>query len=439
MSGVRGVTASPRAGGARPSPARWPLRLFVAGQGVNGLGSAISSVALPLVAVERLHASTFTVGALEAVEWIPAVVVGLPVGALVDRHPERTRTVMILANLAQAAAAATVPAAAAAGRLSLAVLAGAACALGFFTVFFQAGYAPYLRSLAVGDDLLQATSRARGAQSAASLSGPALAGALVQAVGSATTVLADAASFLVSLASLAATRPPRSPPPPAGPPARLRDQIAEGVRHLWASPLLRTLAWATAGANLLLTAMGALEVVFLVRAVHLQAAWIGGLFALGGAGSLAGSLLAGRLARRLGLARLARCAVAVTAPGALLMPLTRHGAGVAFFAVAGPTASLGIALASVGFLTLRLQHCPAHLQARVSTASRTLTAATIPLGALLGGALGQLLGTRLALLVVAGGYVAFGLCLLASSALAAPAAGGDRSGWAADPVEDVAT
>ena len=85
-------------------PSRRPLRLFAAGQGVNALGSMVSSVALPLVAVDRLHASTFVVGALEAIGWLPAVLIGLPAGALLDRHQPRARAVMMAANLGQAAA-----------------------------------------------------------------------------------------------------------------------------------------------------------------------------------------------------------------------------------------------------------------------------------------------------------------------------------------------
>ncbi len=283
-------------------------------------------------------------------------------------------------------------------------------------MWFQAGYAPYLRAIIVGDDYLAATSQTRGAQSVAALTGPPLAGALVQAVGSATTVLADAASFLISFISLAVL-PAARPAPRSEPPASLSAQIRQGLAHLFADRLLRTLAWATASLNLLLTAIGAIEIVFLARNVGAPPGWIGVLLALSGLGGIAGSVLAAPLSRRFGLQRLARTAVIATAPAALLMPLTSHGPGMIFFAFAGPPTSLGIAVVSISFSTLRLQHCPGELLARVSTTSRTLTAATIPVGALTGGALGQLLGNRTALLVLATSYLAFGLLLLATPSL----------------------
>ena len=401
------------------SRSRRPRRTFVAGQGVNALGSMVSTLALPLVAVDRLHATTLVVGALEAVEWLPAVLIGLPVGALLDRYQPRVRAVMMAANLGQAAAVASVPAAAAIGVLSVGVLLAAAATAGLFTVWFQAGYSPYLRAIIDGDDYLAATSQTRGVQSVATLTGPTLAGVLVEAVGAAATILADAASFLISFISLALL--PAPPPAPSDQPAAsFTAQIRQGLAHLWADRMLRTLAWATASINLFLTAIGAIEIVFLARNVHAPAGWIGILIALGGLGGIAGSLFATRLSRRFGLQRLARTAVIATAPAALLMPLTSHGPGMIFFALAGPPTSLGIAVVSISFSTLRLQHCPAELLARVSTTSRTLSAATIPVGALTGGALGQLLGNRTALLVLAVSYITLGVALLATPGLKRP-------------------
>jgi predicted MFS family arabinose efflux permease len=396
---------------------RRSLRVFVAGQTVNGLGSMVSSVALPLLAVYRLDATTFEVGALEAVEWIPAVLLGLLAGALVDRHQQQCRAIMMAANLGQAAAVAAVPVTAATGGLSFGVLLGAAVTAGLFGVFFQAGYQPFLRTLVPEDAYVSATSALQAGRSTARISGPALGGALVGAIGATSTLITDAASFLVSFASLilVTTTPPAADAQPDQPRAlRLRHEIRDGLIHLRADRLLLTIAGASAAANLWLTAIGAIEVVFLVRDVHVPAALIGGLFALSGVGGLAGSLAVRHLTKRIGLSRIARGALAATAPAALLIPLTQHGAGIALFAVAAPIVSFGIATASVTFQTLQLERCPPKLLGRVTASSRVLTAATIPTGALAGGALGQLLGPRLALLTMTASYLAFALTLVHS-------------------------
>ncbi len=144
----------------------WSFRSFLAGQSVNGLGTMVATVALPLVAVERLHATVFDVGILEAVEWVPAMTIGLPVGALIDRHQHQARVIMMGANLGQAAAVAAVPVSAATGVLTLAVLLAAAFTAGLFGTFFQTGYSPYLRQLVAPDDLATASARLRAGQSA---------------------------------------------------------------------------------------------------------------------------------------------------------------------------------------------------------------------------------------------------------------------------------
>lgn len=404
----------------RPSGLGRPFRRFVIGETVNGLGTMVASVALPLVAVDRLHGGALAVGVLEAVEWLPAMTIGLPAGALVDRHQRQARPVMIAASAGQAVTISVVPAAAAADALSFPLLIAAAFATGMLGTLFQAGYSPYLRQLVASDDLGIAAGRLRSGQSAAMVSGPALGGVLASTIGPATAVLADVASFLVSLVALAMTRPP-APPAAAGasPPGDgqcrrrppIRVDIAAGVRHLYADRRLRTVAAGSACANLFLTAIGAVEIVFLVRTVGVSAASIGGLFAFGGLGGLAGAASSRPLTRRYGTDQLARSALAVTAPAAFLIPLTSGSTTVVPFAAGGFLVSYGISLAGVALTTIRLQECPVDLQARVSAASRVLGSATIPAGALAGGALAGAAGTRAALAIIAAGYVLFSLVL----------------------------
>src|ERR1700678_2849619 len=105
------------------------FRRFWVGQTVNNLGGMVSNIAIPLVAVDRLHAGTLAVASVEAVEWLPALLIGLAVGALVDRRAPRS--LMIGANLGQAFAVGSIPLAAALGALSLPLLLGAATLAGF--------------------------------------------------------------------------------------------------------------------------------------------------------------------------------------------------------------------------------------------------------------------------------------------------------------------
>lgn len=386
---------------------------FLVGDTISGTGTMVSGVALPLVAINSLHASTLQVGLLEAMQWLPAVLIGLPAGALVDRNQRRSKATMMAASAGRAVSVAAVPAAALLGILSMPILLAAAVVTGIFAVFFQSGYMPYLRQLLAPDDLAAGTSYLQSGRSVARISGPALGGALVVALGASTALTIDAISFLVSCAALALTRAAQPPAPPPPRQSLLAD-IAEGVRRLYANRLLSAVAAATAGANLFLTAIGAIEIVFLVRDVHISAGLIGALITISGVGGLAGALASSKLIDRFGMQRVAGFTFVLTAPAALLLPATHQGVWVALFAAGGFAVSCGIAIGSVALMTLRLHHCPPVLQARVGSYTRLLNAASIPIGALLGGTLGQYLGTRPALILLAAGYICFGIALTRS-------------------------
>src|SRR4051794_26582606 len=81
-------------------------RLWV-GETVSQFGSMVSQLALPLVAILVVHASTLEVGILAACETVAFLLVGLPAGAWVDRM--RFRNVLIVNDLIRAAAIGSVP------------------------------------------------------------------------------------------------------------------------------------------------------------------------------------------------------------------------------------------------------------------------------------------------------------------------------------------
>jgi len=373
------------------------FNLFWAGQSVSSVGYFVSMVAIPLLAINRLHASTFEVTALEALEWAPAMFIGLYAGVLVDRSC-RKRLIMIIAGLVQAAATGSIPVAAAAGVITLGGVFAAAFVSGLAGVFFQTAYPAFLRGIVPADQLVAANARLQGSQSAAQISGPALGGVLVQVIGSASAVMADAASFLVSVITLVFIRVAE----PDGVQSRhsVRLEVTQGLRYLATSPVLRSLAIVSTLANLLLTAIGAVEVVFLVRVVGVAPGSIGVLLAITGAGGLAGALMASRLQRMFGTSLVARAALACTAPFAMLLPFTHRGAALALFAIGAFVPCFGIVVIGITLASIRQTVCPQQLLGRVSSVFRLLMAISMPVGALAGGGLGQHLGLRSALLVV---------------------------------------
>src|SRR6185312_10963862 len=146
------------------------FRLLWAGESTSDLGTAVSGVVLPLIAVVYLHATPFEVGALAAAEWVPWLLIGLPAGVWVDRS--RSRPLMIACDAIRAVAIGTVPVVAAFGRLGLAQLFAVAAVTGFATVIFQVAYVSYLPTLLTADELAEGNGKRQGSAAVSRVVGP---------------------------------------------------------------------------------------------------------------------------------------------------------------------------------------------------------------------------------------------------------------------------
>jgi predicted MFS family arabinose efflux permease len=386
------------------------FRRLWAGQTVSELGSQVSLLAFPLVAVAYLRATAFQVGVLTACTTAAFLLVGLPAGAWVDRL--RRRQVMMVADLGRMAAIGSVPIAYGLGHLTLAQLYVVALVNGVLTVFFDVAYQSYLPGLVGLEDLVEGNAKLTASAQVAMVAGPSLAGGLVQALGGPVAVAVDAVSYLVSSVSLAVIGAVEdAPAPPAQ--ARLRAQIAEGLRFVLGHRILRAIAGCTGTSNLFSSVQTAVEIVFLVRVIHLSAGIIGLLFAGAGLGGLVGAFLSGRLARRIGGVRATQAGILLNA-GALLLPLTGQGVAVGLFAAGLFVNSIGVVIYNVNQVSFRQRLCPPGLLGRMNATMRFLVWGEMPLGALLGGALGAGIGLRTTLWVAAGGQLLAIVWLFAS-------------------------
>src|SRR6195256_1696789 len=205
------------------------LKLW-AGQGISELGSQVSLLALPTVAILVLGASPFQVGLLAACETLAFPVLGLVAGVYVDRL--RRRPIMIACDLGRMLALTSVPIAFAFNVLAMPQLYVVALITGVGTVFFDVAYQSYLPALIPRADLVEGNTKLQVTGSVAQMAGPALAGFLIQLVGPARAVAVDAASFLVSVGSLWWIRRPEPSPQPAGESGRrgFLSEMWEGIQ-----------------------------------------------------------------------------------------------------------------------------------------------------------------------------------------------------------------
>lgn len=286
-------------------PSLWRQRDFMllwSGQTVSEMGSAVTQIALPLVAVVALNASTFEVGLLAAATTAAFAVIALPAGALVDRGSKRS--IMTICNILRLLVIGSVPVVAALGTLTMTQLYLVAVTAGVCTVFFDVSYQSYVPSLIRVDLRMDANGKLGTTQAFAQLGGPGLGGGLVAAFGAAGAMTADAISYLVSVVSLCGIRAREEPPPARRADETLRSQIAEGLRFVVGHKILRRVVACTGTANLFNGMSSALAMVFLVRVLHVRPGLTGLVMAGAAVGGIAGGVFAGRLAKKIGSARI---------------------------------------------------------------------------------------------------------------------------------------
>ncbi|HEX9622761.1 MAG TPA: MFS transporter [Streptosporangiaceae bacterium] len=394
--------ADPVENGDRPSTTRpnslWRNNGFLllwSGQSISEIGSAVSQVALPLVAVILLHASTFGVGLLSAAGTASFLLVALPAGLVVDRVAKRW--LMIWCDVIRLVIIGSVALAAAFGVLTMAQLFAVALLTGLATVFFDVAYQSYLPVLVERDQLHDGNGKLGATQSIAQVVGPGLGGALFGLL-KAGVMTVDAGSYAVSTVSLLAIRASEPKPERAGPGDRppIRQEIFAGLRFVARHPVLRKIAACTGTANLFGSMTFALEVLFLVRVVHVRPAEVGLLFSIGSVGGIAGGVLSGRLSRWIGSARIIWFSMLVFGAVPILLPLTGPGWRLIFFPVAGAGLSFAAVVYNIAQVSYRQMICPPELLGRMNAAMRWIVWGTLPLGGLIGGVLGSasVLGIR---------------------------------------------
>ena len=163
----------------------------------------------------------------------------------------------------------------------------------------------------------------------------------------------------------------------------------------------------TGTANLFGSMAVALEFIFLIRLLHVRPAETGLLIAVASLGGVAGGALSGRLSRRIGSARLIWFSMLVLSLPQLLVPLAEPGWRVAAFVVGLAGFWFSAVVYNVAQVSYRQAICPPRLLGRMNAAVRWVVWGTLPLGGLLGGALGTAVGVRTTLWIAfAGSWLA---------------------------------
>jgi predicted MFS family arabinose efflux permease len=371
---------------------------FWAAESISTIGSQFTAVALPLLAILTMGASPEAVGVLAAAGGLPHLLFGLFAGVWVDRT--HRRPLMIAADIGRAVALACIPLASVLGFLSIELLIAVAFVVASGTVIFDTAYLAYVPVLVEKDRLVDANSRLEASASAAQVVGPSLAGTVVRVLGAPGALAIDAVSYVASAAFIWRIRFAEPVPERVAHTSVLED-IRDGLKSVFHNPVLRALSLATGMVNLGGYIFLAVYVLYMTRNLGLGPAAVGLVFAAGGVGALAGSVLANRLSGRLGIGTTLIVSLALFGVFGLTVPL----------AVLFPRYALPLILAAeflqwltllvfdINAVSLRQAITPHQLLGRVNSCVRFVVLGFQPIGSVLGGVLGERIGLPATLVV----------------------------------------
>ncbi|SDS57859.1 Predicted arabinose efflux permease, MFS family [Microlunatus soli] len=371
------------------------------GESISMLGDQVTALALPMIAILLLHAPAWQLGVLTAASWVPYLF-ALLTGTAVDRVTSKRR-ILVLTDLARAAALASIPVAALIGRLTVGQLIMVAVLVGLAGSVSQTAYISFFARLVHTDDVITANSLNSTARSVTEIGGPPAAGWLIQALSAPAALLVDSASYLVSALSVIGIR--LDEPRPERQHQHVLRGAVEGLRTMLRDRWLSSILWCTSTMNLANFAILAVVLVFATRTLRLSAGQIGTAQGIGAFGALAGALLASRLSKRIGLFPITMIGTVLFSlpfvifaviPESTPAPSKIIGYAGCAFVVTG-----GIMLYDITINSVMIKVIPEDMRGRLVGAFSSINYGIRPVGALLGGAAAGWWGPRATILTAA--------------------------------------
>ena len=383
---------------------------------VSGLGTYVTLFALQALVVLTLHGSATEVGWLNAARWLPYLVFGLVVGAIVDRR--RRLPLMISTDLVQVALLLAIPVMWWLDVLSLPTLLLVVVGYGTAAVINTAASMSLLPRLLQAKDLQQGHARVDGAGAVNSTAGPALGGLLVSLMGAPLAVLVDSLTYLYSALTLRRINL-EEPPPRTGVTMRvLLGEVVDGFRWAYRGSGLAVLTVSTHVWFVGNAIVGVVLAPYAFLTLHLTALEFGIVGAVGGVGAVIGASVTTRVGQRLGTGRTIIACRIITTVGAIVMALAGSNMPVvaAFVVLMFGQGLYGLAMGMSNSheMSYRQLLTPDELQARTNTSLHSLNRAIIMVVAPIAGVLADAWGIQ-PMLVVATAVFALSAAGLAAT------------------------
>ena len=388
------------------------LKLWSA-QTVSVFGTLMG--ALQFTAVLVLEATPLQMAVLTASGVLPGLLFSLLAGAWVDRMARRP--LLIAADLGRALLIGSVPAAYVLDMLGMEQLYAVSFLTGALSVVFDVARQAYVPALVSREELVEANSKLAGGESVVEVVAFSGGGWIAQLFSAIIAAAIDALTFVCSALLIWSIRRPEPARQPDGSNRALGREVLEGLGAVWRRPLLRSLAVATAAHSLGGGMIGAVILLFGVDELAVPPGVLTTIFALGGISSVAGSMLAGKITKWMGVGRAVVAGLMLYGLSTLFIPLAQGPIPLilAFLATQQLLGDGPWTVYEIGGASLRQGATPPHLLGRVNSATVMFVHGTRLFGSLLAGIIGQWYGLRAVLFIATSAILAGGVWLALSA------------------------
>lgn len=370
------------------------FRTLWIGATISHFGSAITSLALPLTAVVTLQASPAQMGLLGAVSTMPALLLGLLVGVWVDRV--RRRPLLIGADIGRTVLMGAIPLIALCGMLRMEYLYMVSFLAGILTLVFDIASTSLLPHIVSRGQLVAGNSKLVLSDAVASIAGPGVAGSLIQLLTAPLAMLVDAVSFLGSALCLSVIRPHEDTSARAHPDASGWQEIGEGLQWIIKTAPLRAMTISSGLGSLAISMQQTVFILFVSRELGLAPTSLGIVLASSGIASVLGAFLADRVAKQCGPGPAIIWGTSLGCLSQGIIPLTSGPVLIQMVLLISAQCLRGIGapIYNINQLSVRQMITPDRVLGRVNASRRFIVFGISPIGALLGGAFGELIGLR---------------------------------------------
>jgi MFS family permease len=363
------------------------FRNLWSGMTVSFVGSQVTTIALPTIALLVLNASAVEVGILKSLEVLMMPLLGLFAGVLADRL--NPRKIMITSDISRFLVIMLIPLAYALDFLNMYVLFAAAALLGAFTVFFNISYHSYIPNVVPGEHLVEGNSKLNLSQSMSGVVGPSFAGWLIFLVGAVWAVIVDSISYLFSAIFLMQIKPIKEREYKEKAATSIWTDIKEGFRYVWSNKTLKTLVFIISFCNMGFFTLQTMILVFAYQQLGMSSGLVGTILGIGSLGFVAGATFVSKLNAKLGVGRTMVLGLFTTGIAGMLLSLASKGYPAIVMTICWFLVCFALTVFDINQFTMRQLTTPMKLQGRMHATVRIVAMGVIPIAMITGGYLSE--------------------------------------------------